>query len=43
MSLKIKARCRMKIAWQDRDVLLSIGRMWDSFEIDGKMQDLNRK
>ena len=25
----------MKIYWRDQDVLISIGEMWDSFEIVG--------
>ena len=32
-----------KISWRDRDALLSIGGMRDSFEIDSGMQDLNSK
>ena len=33
----------MKISWQDCDVLISIGEMWDSFLTDSGMQDLNSK
>ena len=33
----------MIISWQDRDVLISIGGMRDSFEIDSGMRDLNSK
>ena len=33
----------MKISWQDRDALISIGGMQDSFEIVGRIQDLNRR
>ena len=31
----------IKIAWRDRDALISIGGMWDSFEIDSGMQDFS--
>ena len=31
----------MKISWWDPDALISIGEMRDSFEIDGRIQDLN--
>ena len=27
--------CGMKISWRDRDALISIGGIWDSFEIVG--------
>ena len=33
----------MKIAWRDRDALISIGRMRESFEIDNGMRDFNSK
>ena len=34
----------MKIAWRDREALISIGGvMQDSFEIDGGMRNLNSK
>ena len=33
----------MKISWRDRDALISIGGMQDSFEIVGGMRDLNDK
>ena len=33
----------MKIAWRGRQALISIGRMWDSFEIDGGMRDVKSK
>ena len=29
----------MKISWRDRDALISIGGMWDSFEFDSRMQE----
>ena len=31
----------MKIARRDQDVLISIGGMWDSFEIDSGMWNFN--
>ena len=50
---KIKAECgileilspvyQMKISWQDRDAVISIGGMQDSSEIVGGMRDLNSK
>ena len=53
MGHKIEAGCRireitravygMKSSWRDRDALISIGGMRDSFEIDSGMGDLNRK
>ena len=33
----------VKISWWDQDAFISIGEMWDGFEIDGGMQDLNSK
>ena len=33
----------MKIAWRDRDALISIGGIRDSFEIDGGMRDFDIK
>ena len=33
----------MKISWRDRDALISIGGMLDSFEIVDGMRDLNGK
>ena len=33
----------MKMSWRDRYALISIGGMWDSFEIVGGMRDLNSK
>ena len=33
----------MNISWRDRDALISIGGMLDSFEKVGVMGDLNRK
>ena len=33
----------MKIAWRVRDVPISIGGMWDGFEIDGAMRDFKIK
>ena len=33
----------MKIAWRDREELISIGGVQDSFEIDSGMPDLNGK
>ena len=30
-------------SWWDRDVLISLGETWDSFEIDNRMRDLNSK
>ena len=33
----------MKIAWQDRDALISIGGIEDSFEIVSGMRDFNNK
>ena len=51
MGLKIEAGCGireimragygMKIAWRDRDALISIGGMRYSFEIDSGMQDFS--
>ena len=32
---------RVNISWQDWDVLISIGGMWDNFKIDGRMRNLN--
>ena len=53
MGHKIEARCGirqilragygMNISWRDRDTLISIGGMRDSFENVGGMRDLNRK
>ena len=50
---KVEAGCRireisrvgygMKIAWRDRDALISIGGIQDSFEIDGGMRDFDIK
>ena len=40
---KLRARYGMKISWRDRDALISIGGMWDSFELVGGMRDLNSK
>ena len=37
----MRAGYGMKIAWRDRDVLISIGGMRDSFEIDSGMWDFN--
>ena len=37
----LRAGYGMKISWRDRDALISIGGMRDSFEIIGGMQDLN--
>ena len=31
------------MSWRDRDTLISIGGMQDSFEIDSGMRDLNSK
>ena len=39
----LRAGYRMKISWWDQDVFITSGEMWDSFEIDGRMQDLNTK
>ena len=33
----------MKLAWPDRDALISIDGMRDSFEIDSGMRDFNSK
>ena len=33
----------MKISWRNRDGLISIGGMRDSFEIDGGVRELNSK
>ena len=33
----------MKISWRDRDTLITIGGMRDSFEIYSEMRDLNGK
>ena len=35
----LRAGYLMKISWRDRDALISIGRMRDSFEIVGGMLD----
>ena len=53
MGHKIEAGCKireisragngMKISWRDRDALISIGGMRDSFQIDSGMQDLHSK
>ena len=53
MGHKIEAGCRkreilragygMKISWQDRDALILIDGMRDSFEIVGGVGDLNSK
>ena len=40
---EIRGRYGLKLAWRDRDALISIGRMRDSFEIDSEMRDFNRK
>ena len=37
----MRAGYGMKIAWRDWDVLISIGGMRDSFEIDSGMWDFN--
>ena len=39
----LRARYGMKLAWRDRGALISIGGMWDSFEIDSGMRDFNSK
>ena len=39
----LRAGYGMKISWRDRDALILIGGMWDSFEIDGGIRGLNRK
>ena len=33
----------MKISWRGQDALISIGGVWDSFEIVGGMWDLSDK
>ena len=53
MGSKIEARCRIrkllrvgyeiKMSWWDRAVLILIGGVRDSFEVDGGMQDLSSK
>ena len=40
---KLRAKYGMNISWRDRDVLISIVGMWDSFELVGGMRDLNSK
>ena len=39
----LRAGYGMKISWRDRDALISIDGMRDSFKIVGGMQDLNSK
>ena len=39
----LRAGYGMNVSWRDRDVLISIGGMRDSFESVGGMRDLNRK
>ena len=39
----LRAGYGMKISWWDRDGLVSIDGMWDSFEIVGGVRDLNSK
>ena len=39
----LRAGYGMKISWQDRDALISIGGVRDNFEIDGGMRDLNSR
>ena len=39
----LRAGYGMKISWQDRDALISIFMMRESFEIMGGMLDLNNK
>ena len=39
----LRAGYGMKISWWDQDAFISSGEMWDSFEIDGGMLDLNTK
>ena len=39
----LEAEYGMKLSWGDRDALISIGGMRDSFEIDSGMRDLNSK
>ena len=39
----LRAGYGMKISWQNRDALMSICGMRDSFEIVGGMRDLNSK
>ena len=39
----MRAGYGMKISWRDRDALISIGGLRDSFEIVGGMRDLNNK
>ena len=39
----LRAGYGMKISWRDRDALISIGGMRDSFQIVGRMRDLNSK
>ena len=43
MGHKIGAKYGIKVSWLDRDALISIGGMRDSFEIDGGFRDLNSK
>ena len=33
----------IEISWRDRDTLISIGEMRDSFDNDGRLLDLNSK